>query len=128
MAAGEDLLTAEEEIQAEKAAEWAAKKAAKEAQQKRNFRSTENGIRRRNFPAAGAVLPQTENLPEADFKTHILILSSGLHHIGVDLLAPLLPVAGHRLGLVFVGDGEIEADEDGFSLPDFAVNDVVLVC
>ena len=33
MAAGEDLLTAEEEIQAEKAAEWAAKKAAKEAQQ-----------------------------------------------------------------------------------------------
>ena len=33
MAAGEDLLTAEEEIQAEKAAEWAAQKAAKEAQQ-----------------------------------------------------------------------------------------------
>ena len=33
IAAGEDLLTAEEEIQAEKAAEWAAKKAAKEAQQ-----------------------------------------------------------------------------------------------
>ena len=32
MAAGEDLLTAEEEIQAEKAAEWAAKKAAKEAE------------------------------------------------------------------------------------------------
>ena len=32
MATGEDLLTAEEEIQAEKAAEWAAKKAAKEAE------------------------------------------------------------------------------------------------
>ena len=32
MAAGEDLLTAEEEIQAEKDSEWAEKKAAKEAE------------------------------------------------------------------------------------------------
>ena len=32
MAAGEDLLTAEEVDQAEKAAEWATKKAAKEAE------------------------------------------------------------------------------------------------
>ena len=130
MAAGEDLLTAEEEIQAEKAAEWAAKKAAKEAQQ--NLKILEvlkNGIRRRNFPAAGAVFAyNSENLPEADFKTHILTFHQGLHHISVDILTPLLPVAGHSLSLILVGDGEVEADEDRFAFPDFTVDDIVLIC
>ena len=68
------------------------------------------------------------NMPAADFRTHISAFHQGLHHIRIDILATLLPVAGHGLGLVFVGDGEVEADQDGFSLPDFAVDDVVLVC
>ena len=58
----------------------------------------------------------------------ILALHQCLHHIRVDLLAPLLPVAGHGLSLVLVGDGEVKADEDGFAFTDFTVDDVVLVC
>ena len=63
--------------------------------------------------AAGAVFAyNSENLPGADFKTHILTFHQGLHHISVDILTPLLPVAGHSLRLILVGDGEVEADED----------------
>ena len=66
MAAGEDLLTAEEEIQAEKAAEWAAKKAAKEAENAKKEQELENV----NIKAA---LPQNMICGNASFEYHPFI-------------------------------------------------------
>ncbi len=121
MAAGEDLLTAEEEIQAEKAAEWGGEEGGERgAAEPLNFRSTEKRHPPQKFPCGRCRLCfayNSENLPEADFKTHILTFHQGLHHISVDILTPLLPVAGHSLSLILVGDGEVEADEDRFCLP-----------
>ena len=91
-----------------------------------NFRSTEKRHPPQKFPCGRCVFAyNSENLPEADFKTHILTFHQGLHHISVDILTPLLPVAGHSLSLILVGDGEVEADEDRFAFPDFTVDDIV---
>ena len=94
-----------------------------------NFRSTEKRHPPQKFPCGRCRFRvQFRKFAGGDFKTHILTFHQGLHHISVDILTPLLPVAGHSLSLILVGDGEIEADEDRFAFPDFTVDDIVLIC
>ena len=53
-------------------------------------------------------------------------LQQRFHNMGVDLLAAVPPVAAHDLRLLLIGNGNVQADQDGLSLPDLAVDDIVL--
>ena len=49
------------------------------------------------------------------------------HNMRVQFLAFAAPLAAHGLGLLFVRDGQLQADEDCFALPDLTVHDIILV-
>ena len=75
----------------------------------------------------GASQPARNAGWEALYLNEDLLCQQFPHNMRVQLLAFSAPLAAHGFSLFFVRDGELQSDEDGLSLPDLAVNDVVLI-